>query len=112
MQADISSIKGMVTGMFQAFKGISSSTPSEVRHDPDAPIHVPYEIHKKPYHLTEEEIHAHLDKEEKIEKVVKEAKLLEMNKSELIKDTEIKVHNKELFKKIKKSKETRKKRID
>ncbi|GKD10628.1 hypothetical protein Tco_1190313, partial [Tanacetum coccineum] len=28
MQADILSIKGMVTKMFQSFKGISSSTPS------------------------------------------------------------------------------------
>ncbi|GKF33318.1 hypothetical protein Tco_0106518 [Tanacetum coccineum] len=37
------------------------------------------------YHLTKEQIQAHLEKEEKLEKAEREAKLLEMNKSELIK---------------------------
>ncbi|GJY74284.1 hypothetical protein Tco_0478715 [Tanacetum coccineum] len=56
MQADISSIKGMVTEMFQVFNSFSTTTPL-----------------------------AHLDKEEKLEKTRKEARLLEMNKSESIK---------------------------
>ncbi|GJT09117.1 hypothetical protein Tco_0843579 [Tanacetum coccineum] len=36
----------------------------EVRLDPDAPILVPYEINGKIFQLTEEQIQAHMDKEE------------------------------------------------
>ncbi|GJR75656.1 hypothetical protein Tco_0088021 [Tanacetum coccineum] len=54
----------------------------KVRLDPDTPIRVPYLIHGKMYQLTEDEIQAHLDKEEKIEQVAKEANL---SKHELIK---------------------------
>nr|GEV77697.1 hypothetical protein [Tanacetum cinerariifolium] len=60
-------------------------TSREVRQDPDEPIRVPYEIHGKIYQLTNDEIQAHLDKEENIKKAVEEAKRLEMTKSELIK---------------------------
>ncbi|GJZ42337.1 hypothetical protein Tco_0589223 [Tanacetum coccineum] len=56
----------------------------EVRQDPDEPIRVLYKIHGKIYQLTNNEIQAHLDKEEKIKKAVEEAKLLAMTKSELI----------------------------
>ncbi|GKC76959.1 hypothetical protein Tco_1127733 [Tanacetum coccineum] len=38
----------------------------EVRPDPDAPILVPYEINGKVFQLTEEQIQAHMDKEEQI----------------------------------------------
>ncbi|GKD45065.1 hypothetical protein Tco_1269710, partial [Tanacetum coccineum] len=57
----------------------------EVCQDIDAPILVPYEITGKMYQLTEEQIQAHLDKENKLKKAEREAKLLEMNKSEHIK---------------------------
>ncbi|GKD46440.1 hypothetical protein Tco_1271085, partial [Tanacetum coccineum] len=50
--------------------------------DPVTLVRVPYEIHGKLYHLTKEEIQAHLDKEEKIGQAAKEARL---NKPELIK---------------------------
>nr|GEY68455.1 hypothetical protein [Tanacetum cinerariifolium]GEZ01711.1 hypothetical protein [Tanacetum cinerariifolium] len=57
----------------------------KVRQDPDEAVQIPYEIHGKLYHLTNDEIQTHLDKEEKIKKAVKEAKVLEMSKPELIK---------------------------
>ncbi|GJV60188.1 retrotransposon protein, putative, ty1-copia subclass [Tanacetum coccineum] len=57
----------------------------EVRPDPDAPILVPYEINGKNFQLTDEQIQAHLDKEEKIKKAAEEAKMLEMTKTEVIK---------------------------
>ncbi|GJW39120.1 hypothetical protein Tco_0064965 [Tanacetum coccineum] len=43
----------------------------------------------KMYQLIEEKIQAHLDKEEKLEKAAKEARLLEMNKFELIEAKEL-----------------------
>nr|GEW57116.1 hypothetical protein [Tanacetum cinerariifolium] len=57
----------------------------ELHQDPDEPIRVPYDIHGKIYRLTNDEIQAHLDKEEEIKRKAKEAKLLAMTKSELIK---------------------------
>ncbi|GJW45208.1 hypothetical protein Tco_0074007 [Tanacetum coccineum] len=57
----------------------------EVRQDPYEPTRVPYEIHGKIYQLTNDEIQAHLDKEEMIKKAVREARLLAMSKPELIK---------------------------
>ncbi|GKC16314.1 hypothetical protein Tco_1013096 [Tanacetum coccineum] len=57
----------------------------EVSQDPNEPIRVPYEIHGKVYQLINDEIQAHMDKEEKIKKAAKEAKLLVMSKPELIK---------------------------
>ncbi|GJU11735.1 hypothetical protein Tco_1134131 [Tanacetum coccineum] len=57
----------------------------KVHQDPDEPIRVPYEIHGKTYQLINDEIQAHLDKEEKIKKAVEEAKLLPMSKPDLIK---------------------------
>nr|GEU39988.1 hypothetical protein [Tanacetum cinerariifolium] len=125
MQADISSIKGMVTKMFQAFKGIYSSTPSardtdelppklvkastKVHPYPNTPLLVPYEIHGKMYQLTEEEIQARLNKVEKLEKAAKEARL---SKSELIKVVHKEATKTGVDPKIKKAKELRKKRID
>ncbi|GKC59057.1 hypothetical protein Tco_1086655, partial [Tanacetum coccineum] len=111
---------------------------TKVRPDPDTLVLVPYEINGKMYKLTEEQIQAHLDKEEDLEKAVREAKL---SKPELIKvvheeatkarvdpkalsskkggqefvkiqDAKIKVHNKEHSKKIKRAEELRQKRID
>ncbi|GKC63589.1 hypothetical protein Tco_1096187, partial [Tanacetum coccineum] len=57
----------------------------EIHQDLDEPIRVPYEIYGKMYQLRNDEIQAHLDKEEKIVKVVEVAKLLAMSKLELIK---------------------------
>nr|GEU42962.1 hypothetical protein [Tanacetum cinerariifolium] len=103
---------------------------TNVQPDPDALILIPYEINGKLYQLTKEQIQDHLDNKEKLKKARREAKLLEMNKPELIKvvheeaskvgvdpkilasakggqefkriqDAEIKVHNKEHSKKIK-----------
>ncbi|GKC86059.1 hypothetical protein Tco_1141776 [Tanacetum coccineum] len=54
----------------------------EVRPDLDAPILVPYEINGKNFQLTEEQIQAHMDKEEQINKSAEEAKRLEMTKTE------------------------------
>nr|GEW26065.1 hypothetical protein [Tanacetum cinerariifolium] len=64
-------------------KAIKAS--SKVRPDPDEPVIVPYEIRRKLYHLTNDEIQEHLDKEEKMKKAVEEGKLLAMSKPELIK---------------------------
>ncbi|GKB71269.1 hypothetical protein Tco_0932681 [Tanacetum coccineum] len=115
MQDDIVFIKGMVTKMFQDFKGISTSTPSgsasfptvtqpegekisskettkeaEIKHvekeseveDVVMELVQEPQIHGKMYQLTDEEIPAHVDKEEKIEQAAKEALL---SKPELIK---------------------------
>ncbi|GKE59610.1 hypothetical protein Tco_1498795, partial [Tanacetum coccineum] len=57
----------------------------EVHQDPDEPISVPYEIYRKVYQLTNDEIQAHMDKEKQIKKAANEAKLLVMSKPELIK---------------------------
>ncbi|GJZ83697.1 hypothetical protein Tco_0648870 [Tanacetum coccineum] len=57
----------------------------EVRQDPDEQIRVPYQIHKKIYQLTNDEIQAHLDKEKMLKKAAKEARLLAISKPELIK---------------------------
>ncbi|GJT02890.1 hypothetical protein Tco_0824059 [Tanacetum coccineum] len=57
----------------------------EVRPDLDAPILVPYEINGKNFQLTNEQIQAPLDKEEKIKKAAEEAKMFEMTKTEVIK---------------------------
>ncbi|GKE39860.1 hypothetical protein Tco_1463265, partial [Tanacetum coccineum] len=112
----------------------------EVRQDPNEPIRVPYEIHGKVYQLTNDEIQAHMDKEEKIKKSTEKAKLLAMNKLELIKvvqeeankvgvdpkilasikggqefkeiqDAKLQVLNKEHSQKVKKQMEIRKKRL-
>nr|GEY04393.1 hypothetical protein [Tanacetum cinerariifolium] len=55
---------------------------TKVHQDPDAPVLVPYEIHGKLYHLTEEKILAQLDKEEKMKKAAREVRL---SKKDLIK---------------------------
>ncbi|GJT86688.1 hypothetical protein Tco_1068405 [Tanacetum coccineum] len=64
-------------------KLVNAST--KVHPDPDTLALIPYKIYGKLYQLTSEQIQAHLDKEEQMEKTAKEARLLEMNKSELIK---------------------------
>ncbi|GJU00865.1 hypothetical protein Tco_1111203 [Tanacetum coccineum] len=57
----------------------------EVYQDPNELIRVPYETHGKTYQITNDEIQAHMDKEEKIKKAAEEAKLSAMSKPELIK---------------------------
>ncbi|GKC82338.1 hypothetical protein Tco_1138055 [Tanacetum coccineum] len=83
--------------------------------DPDTLVLVPYEVNGKMFQLNNEEIQAHLDKEEKLEKATREARL---SKSELIKEfikkqkAELNVLNKERLKKLEKAKVLKKKRID
>ncbi|GKE09373.1 hypothetical protein Tco_1412924 [Tanacetum coccineum] len=60
---------------------------------------IPFEINGKLYHLTKEEIQAHMELEEKKEKSAQEAKLLAL------------ILNREHSEKIKKEKELRRKRI-
>ncbi|GJU21821.1 retrovirus-related pol polyprotein from transposon TNT 1-94, partial [Tanacetum coccineum] len=55
-------------------KLVKSST--KVHPDPDAPSHIPFEINGKLYHLTNEEIQAHYELEERQKKAAKEVKLL------------------------------------
>nr|GEW44327.1 hypothetical protein [Tanacetum cinerariifolium] len=56
-----------------------------VCQDPDEPIQIPYEIRKKLYNLTNDEIQEYLNKEEVIKKKAEQARLLAMTKSEIIK---------------------------
>ncbi|GKB37790.1 hypothetical protein Tco_0882732, partial [Tanacetum coccineum] len=113
----------------------------KVHLDPDTPSLIPFEINSKLYHLINEEIHAYYEMEGRKEKAAQEAKLLEMNKSKLIKvvhkeatkagvdpkvlssakggqefvkiqDAEMKVLKRERLEKITRAKEPRKKRID
>ncbi|GKD60155.1 hypothetical protein Tco_1297664 [Tanacetum coccineum] len=56
-----------------------------VQENPDEPIRVPYMINGKMHYLTNDEISAHLKKEDKIKKAAEEAKMFEKTKTELIK---------------------------
>nr|GEY70581.1 hypothetical protein [Tanacetum cinerariifolium] len=106
--------------------------------DPNAPVVNPYEINEVLHHLTNEQLQAHIDKEEKLEKAAREPRL---SKPELIKvihkvakedvvdpkalqdsrggqefirkqDVKLKVLKREHLEKVAKEKELRKKRID
>ncbi|GJU36025.1 hypothetical protein Tco_1184379 [Tanacetum coccineum] len=57
----------------------------EIHPDPDTLMLIPYEINGKLYQLTNEQIQAHLEKEEKLERAAQEAKLIELNKPVMIK---------------------------
>nr|GEX42443.1 hypothetical protein [Tanacetum cinerariifolium] len=67
---------------------------------------------ESPPKLVKASTKAHLDKEEKQKKAAKEARLLEMNKFELIKKAKLNVLNKERREKLTEAKELRTKRID
>ncbi|GJS75221.1 hypothetical protein Tco_0725102 [Tanacetum coccineum] len=56
---------------------------NEVRQDPKALVVIPYEINEVLHHLTNKQIQAHIDKEEKSEKATREARL---SKPKMIKD--------------------------
>ncbi|GJS62746.1 hypothetical protein Tco_0657530, partial [Tanacetum coccineum] len=86
---------------------------SEVRPDPDEPIRIPYDTHGKLYHLTNDEIKEHLDREENMKKSIEEAKLLAISKLELIKVVaEVKFLIREHFQKVKREMKLKKKRFD
>ncbi|GKC23672.1 hypothetical protein Tco_1025822 [Tanacetum coccineum] len=53
--------------------------------DPDEPIRVPYRINGKMHYLTNDEINAHMEKEEQIKKAAEEAKMFAITKTEVIK---------------------------
>ncbi|GJX40770.1 hypothetical protein Tco_0255760 [Tanacetum coccineum] len=57
----------------------------EIRPDPNAPILIDYKIYEVMYELINEEIQAHLEKKEQMEKAAQEVKLIELSKPELIK---------------------------
>ncbi|GJV31134.1 hypothetical protein Tco_1391534 [Tanacetum coccineum] len=56
-----------------------------VREDHDEPIRVPYIINGKTHYLTNDEINAHIEKEDKIKKATKKAKMFAKTKTEVIK---------------------------
>ncbi|GJY98383.1 retrovirus-related pol polyprotein from transposon TNT 1-94 [Tanacetum coccineum] len=114
---------------------------SIVRPDPDTLILLPYTINGKLFYLTEEQIQAHLDKEDQIKKAKEEAKRLAMTKIEVIKivhadakkigidpkkvisakadekfkkaqDTEMQVHKRQHPEKVKRLTELKKKRSE
>nr|GEX22218.1 hypothetical protein [Tanacetum cinerariifolium] len=60
-------------------------TSTIVRPDPDEEVKVPYTINGEMYHLTDREMRAYLDKEEKIKKAAEEARILAISKPEVIK---------------------------
>nr|GEZ08960.1 hypothetical protein [Tanacetum cinerariifolium] len=60
-------------------------TQREGKDDPDKPLSIPYMINRKMHYLTNDEINAHLAKEDKIKKAAKEAKMFEKTKTEVIK---------------------------
>ncbi|GKE07223.1 hypothetical protein Tco_1399241, partial [Tanacetum coccineum] len=60
-------------------------TSNVVREDPDEPIKVPYMIIGKMHYLTNDEINAYLEKEDKIKNAAEEAKMFKMTKTEVIK---------------------------
>ncbi|GKB55437.1 hypothetical protein Tco_0906190 [Tanacetum coccineum] len=75
----------------------------EVCLDPNALLLINYEINRVMYQLTNEEIQAYLEKQEQMEKVAKEARLIELSKPALIKvDAEYKVLQREHLEKLKK----------
>ncbi|GKB09204.1 hypothetical protein Tco_0837516, partial [Tanacetum coccineum] len=77
-----------------------------VHPNPDAPILVPYMINGKLLYLTEEQILAHMDKEDQIKKAEEEAKRLAMIKTEAgekfkkAQDAEMQVHKRQHTEKV------------
>ncbi|GJX68397.1 hypothetical protein Tco_0304124 [Tanacetum coccineum] len=51
-----------------------------VRDDPDEPVRVPYMINGKMHYLTNDEINAHIEKEDQIKKAAEEAKIAKEGK--------------------------------
>ncbi|GJS93026.1 hypothetical protein Tco_0799994, partial [Tanacetum coccineum] len=107
--------KGMVTDdQPEQTKLVKAS--SIVRPNPDALILVPYTINGKLFYLTEEQIQAHLDKEDLIKKAEEEAKRLGMTKTKVgekfkkAQDAELQVHKRQHTKKVKRLVELNKKR--
>nr|GEU98510.1 hypothetical protein [Tanacetum cinerariifolium] len=95
---DIWEIKSMMAEIYQAFKGKGIATEFEedpskrlvptstiIRPDLDEPVRVEFIINEKIVYLTEQEIQENWDKEEKMKKTTKEAKLLAMFRPEVIK---------------------------
>ncbi|GJU78250.1 hypothetical protein Tco_1275320 [Tanacetum coccineum] len=104
LKEDAHSIKTMMTEMYEVFKALrcdkgkgiateSDEDPSKrlvpasiiVFSDPDKEVKVPYMINGKMYYLTDKEMQAYLDKEEKLRKAAEEERLLAISKPEVIK---------------------------
>ncbi|GJW92754.1 hypothetical protein Tco_0172426 [Tanacetum coccineum] len=132
--------KGKATYIDESPKKLVKAS-TKVRSDPDAIVLIPFEINGKLYQLTNTEIQAHMEMEERKEKASQQVKLLALSKLVLIKvvheeatkakvvpkalsskkvgqeflkiqDAEFKVLNREHSQKIKKAKELGHKRID
>ncbi|GJU38791.1 hypothetical protein Tco_1191748 [Tanacetum coccineum] len=89
LKQDTSEIKSMMTEIFIPSK-VTLQPPQAVCHRQDllslkGQQMVPYMINVKMHYLTDDKINAYLVKEDKIKKAVKEAKMLEMNRTEVIK---------------------------
>ncbi|GJU69656.1 hypothetical protein Tco_1255915 [Tanacetum coccineum] len=82
-----------------------------IREDSDEPIGVPYMINGKMHYLTNDEINAHMEKEDKIKKAIEEAKMFEKSKTEFKKaqDDEHQVLKREHSQKVKRLMELNKK---
>nr|GEU77279.1 uncharacterized mitochondrial protein AtMg00810-like [Tanacetum cinerariifolium] len=89
---DTSEIKSMMAEIYQAFKGKGIATELEVDASTiihpalGKPVRVEFMIYGKIVYLTEQEIQEYWDKEEKMNKVVEETKLLAMSRPEVIKE--------------------------
>ncbi|GJW45045.1 hypothetical protein Tco_0073844 [Tanacetum coccineum] len=88
-------------------KLVSAST--IVCPDPDEEVKVPYMINGKMYYLTDTEMQAYMDKEEKLKKADEEARLLAITKHE---DAEHEVLKIQHIKKVRKSLELRKHKFE
>nr|GEW67284.1 hypothetical protein [Tanacetum cinerariifolium] len=107
--------KGIIISDESPKKPIYAST--IVCQDPNEPIQIPYEIHRKLYNLTNDELQEYLKKKEEIKKKDEQARLLEMTKSEIIKfkkiqDAEHQVLKRAHSQKAKKAIDLRKKRLE
>ncbi|GJR93937.1 hypothetical protein Tco_0266111 [Tanacetum coccineum] len=76
--------KGIATNQQLKVKAKIVKASTVVREDPDEPIMVPYMINGNMYHLTNDEINAHMEKEDKIKKAAEEAKMFEITKTKVI----------------------------
>ncbi|GJW15294.1 hypothetical protein Tco_0019427 [Tanacetum coccineum] len=88
-----------------------------IREDPDEPIRVPYMINGKMCYLTNDEINAHIEKEDKIKKAAEEAKRLEITKTKVkssrkLRMAKMQVHKRQHTEKAKRMMELNKKRAE
>ncbi|GJT02317.1 hypothetical protein Tco_0823486 [Tanacetum coccineum] len=74
--------------MHSRFVPLAMQSVAHTFGDPDAVILIDYEINGVMYQLTNEEIQARMEKQERMEKAAQEPRLIELSKHELIKVVE------------------------